>query len=279
MLARMPVAFVVLCLVIASAGGQAPARAKKMKEKEGVVGDANATAKVLKANGSKVDGLTLPDSFEVEYDEQFVEIQAQCKGPVTFLVLSTADRIKYRPGKKGETTITVGIPPKDCVVSVFAVGFLKEADEFTGWARCDIRVKGPPPTIPPPPGENGNGNGNVGNVPALGKDAKLHVTVVDDPRSRTPAVQALLNDAKMRQALLAAGHQLRIRDSSNANTKRLGFTAAAELIGLPALIIQINDGKPGAHPPVYAVRLPATAESLLALIAKLQSDPGGGRAE
>lgn len=224
-------------------------------------------------SNSKVIGLELPGDMDVNYDDQFVDVAAKCAGPVTFVVIATVDKLKYKNPRKGEKEITVGIPPTECVVTVFCVGYLKDTDEFTQWARCDIRVRGPPPPVPPPP-DPPPPVPPPGPPPGVLKAAKFHVTIVEDPRTRTAATAALLANVKLRAQLAASGHTLRVRDVQNENTKRLGFSAAAERVGGTALILQLNDGKPGAHPPVGGtpVKLPATADALLAYIAKLQGD-------
>ena len=207
-----------------------------------------------------VPGLKLPNNFSVPYDEGFVTIKAECTGPVEWIVLTTAEKVKYKvTGKE----LDVAIPPKSCVITIFCYGVVD--GKPTRAARVDIDVQGPQP--PPGPGPV---------PPPIPVTGKLIVTVVEDPLKRDPQYQLITHwvasSAKIRQA----GHTTflkSIRDKAiqtwldTAAKQNEQFRQALQLAGTPVVIIQsAENGRL-----LGAIPCPKTAEDLLRILAQ-----GGG---
>jgi len=235
--------------------------AAKPEEKDKSVNDPDEYAKKVGASANEVEGLKLPAPMKVDHDEQFVEVTADCAGPVTWVVLGTAKKIKYKLPPKGGKTIIVGIPPENCTIAIFCVGWLK--DDFTHWARTDIVVqdaRGPPDNKDDPP----DTPDTVGRLLPAG--TKLHLTLIENPALRTEETANVIASTKLRRFLIDNGHSFRVRDQADKSV--ISFKNAAKDIGLPALFAQINDGKPGVHPAVFKVKLPATDDAVIALVKK-----------
>lgn len=202
---------------------------------------------------NKVPGLSLPPSFSVPFDEGFVTVKAECSGPVDWVVLTTAKKVKYKAKDK---EVDISIPPLECTVTVFAYGYV--GSKLTRAARCDIQVVGPkdkpepspspaptPAPVPPPvPGPDPT------PVPVQGN---LIVTVVEDPLKRDLSYTTITKWFSTAAKLQAAGHRPFLKSIRDPAIKNWLDTAAAkdqklaEAIthaGLPMMILQDARGKP-----------------------------------
>jgi hypothetical protein len=243
-------------------------------ERTGSVGNPDTTAKQLGATGSEVTDLNLPKNFEVDYDEMFVDISAECKGPVTWLVVSTSEKIKYKLAKDGDTTVTVGVPPHECVISVFCVGFVD--GHFTNWARTDVYVHGPqaPPGPQPTPGPQPQPQTppQQTHPMPLPVGSRLQYTIIEDVRARTYQTKSIIESPNVRQAI-GPTNIFRVRDVSDPVVATFIAFIQKKQVPLPALFVQINDGTRTPKPPLWYGPLPHTEAEMIALIQSLQ----GGR--
>lgn len=261
-----------------SVGTQPVARPRKRGpiERTGNKGDPDVTARSLGATGSEVTDLKLPNSFEVDFDEMFVDVAADCKGPVTWLVVSTSEKIKYKLAREGDTTITVGIPPHECVISVFCVGFVD--GHFTNWARTDITVHAQNPQPPPPdkpqpgPAPTPTPTPPAPQPTPVPVGARLQYTVIENAQARTYETKTIIESPTVRQAI-GPTNIFRVRDASDPLVATFVAFLQKHSIPTPALFVQINDGTRTPKPPLWVGPLPRTEAEMVALVQRLQ----GGR--
>jgi hypothetical protein len=292
-MARMPVISFISMLLLAASMAAAPAQqrnpppdgngreAERPKveheqerpkvERTGSVDNPESTARTLQATGPNVPDLKLPTGYEVNYDDMFTDVTAECNGPVTWLVVSNTEKVKYKLHKDGDTTITVGIPPRECVISVFCVGFVN--NHFTNWARTDIHVKANQGPRPPPGPEPGPGPGPTPGPGPLPTPApagtKLQFTIVEDPLARTVETRNVVESIKARQTL-APGNILRDRNVNDPLLATFKSYLASKGIPTPAIVVQTYDGTRTPKPPLYAGPLPKTEAELVQLINTIQ---------
>jgi hypothetical protein len=95
--------------------------------------------------GNKVDGLELPKPMIVKPDEGFVVLEAKCKGPVKWLLVSEG-KVKYLENINNSVTVAV---PKKGEVAVFAIGLVE--NKMTDFAVTTLTAEKPPakPVTPP----------------------------------------------------------------------------------------------------------------------------------
>lgn len=244
-------------------------------EKTGTRGDPEVTARSLGATGSEVPDLKLPKSFEADFDDMFVDVTAECKGPVTWLVVSTSEKIKYKLAKEGDPVVTVGIPPRECVISVFCVGFVE--GRFTNWARTDIFVHAQNPQPPPEPAPAPQPAPAPGPQPQpqpmpIPVGSRLQYTIIEDPRARTFETKSIIESPTVRQAI-GATNVFRVKDAADPLVATFLAFLQKRQVGLPALFVQINDGTRTPKPPLWFGPLPRTEAEMVALVQRLQ----GGR--
>ncbi len=213
----------------------------------------NTDTKKKLDSGNEVPGLKLPASQTVEYDEGFTTLKAECAGPVKWLVLSTAPKVKFKISATTPKEIDIGIPPYKCVITVFAVGYV--SNKFTGFARTDLTINGPPQPAPPDP--------NPDPTPDPKPDVKtpLHLTIIDDPAARTPATAKVINSQDMRNALKAKKILIRVYSKNDPEIKTKKFETVLQKYGTPMVILQDNTGKG-----LIIGKLPATSDEVLKLV-------------
>lgn len=196
----------------------------------------NDTAK-SQLSSNEVDGLKLPTSQQVKFDEGFITVSAECKGTVQWLVLSTNAKVKYKINPATPNDIDLAIPPYDSIITLFAVGLVD--GKLTKFARTDITVKGPeppdpgptPPPQPPPPPPR---------PPEVIKP--LHLTIIEDPIARTPNITSIITSPELANRMKAKGVIYRVYGKNDPVVKNKGFDRAIAEFGLPLFILQDNAG-------------------------------------
>jgi len=159
-------------------------------------------------------GIKLPAPYVIKASEQWTDITAECKGPVSWLVLSTTEKVKYK--KRTPNTITVGIPNKTCVITIYAIG-LVDAKQ-TSFVRTDISVDdGTAPRPPPGPGPSPG--------PVKGT---VHITIIEDAAQRAPELAAILDSPTIGQKLPTPDFQLHLLSAQSPVTKAKGFDKKIE---------------------------------------------------
>jgi hypothetical protein len=91
-----------------------------------------------KETPNKVENLTLPPDIQVDPDEGFVVIKADCKGSVKWLVLSNKPT-KYLAYETSNTLI-LGVPSSG-TITIFAIGLCD--GKQTEYAKTVVSVKAP----------------------------------------------------------------------------------------------------------------------------------------
>lgn len=211
---------------------------------------------------NETQGVKLPDNFTVPYDEGFVTVKAESTGDVEWLILTTAEKIKYKKDVPNKA-IDIAIPPKDSVISVFCWAAIN--GKPTKAARCDITVKGPNGPAPNP-----NPGPTPTPTPIPVPKGSLILTVIEDPTARDPSYTLLTRWVDTEQKLIAAGHKpylKSIKDPviknwlNNASDMNAKFKDAVAKAGIPMVIIQGSDGS------IFAVLpCPKTEAELLTAI-------------
>lgn len=196
----------------------------------------------------EVPGLKLPAPQQVNHDESFITITAECEGEVQWLVLSSSEKIKYKIAKGQTTDIDVGIPPNECIITLFAVGLVD--GKMTPFARTDIVVKGPAPPNPEPPAPPGN------------LKLPLHVTVIEDPLKRTPAIRSVVESLQLRQQLQQRNALMRVYAHNDPKVAEKKLDRLVLQYGVPLLVIQDATGALAGQP----TTLPSTPEGVLAAV-------------
>jgi len=203
-----------------------------------------------KANtANKADGISLPPDMTVKNDEGFVSIQAECKGDVKFLVISS---IKVKYVANGNTVI-VSIPCAGGVITVFAIGNV--GGKLTDFVSTNIQIS--PASAPPGPAPPGPG-------PATPAKGPLHVTFVLDLNNTTQQVAQLLNSPTLRKSVTDAGNFFRIYDKSSPVVAQRGLDKVLQQVGgNNAMIVQTEQGAV-----VSATPIPATEAEVTAILKK-----------
>lgn len=211
---------------------------------------------------NKTAGLELPPDQNVEFDEGFIPIQAQCKGDVKWLVVSQV-KVKYitTPGN----SLIVSVPPQGGVISVFAVGLVD--GKITEFVRTNITVKGIGPTPPNPPPNPPILPPNPPNPPPnppnpAPQAGPLHITFVVDLNNTTPELAQVLNSQSIQQAVKGKGNFLRLYDmKSPIVAQRKLDTFVTKVGGSAVMIVQNNAGQV-----LQAIAIPRTEPEVLAII-------------
>lgn len=186
------------------------------------------------ATASSVPGLDIPPDQTVNYDEGFVNLQAKCKGPVKWLVVSGI-KVKYITVAQ-TNSIIISVPPQAGAINVFAIGLVD--GNMTDYARSVITINGPVPG--PAPGPNPGPNPGPAPIPS----GKLHVTLLVDMNNVTPELAKLVNSETLRKAITGSGNWFRLYDlkSPIVATKKLDVVAQ-KVGGSSVMIIQSDDGR------------------------------------
>lgn len=198
--------------------------------------------------GNVVPGLALPGPQTVNYDDQFITVTATCKGDIQWLVLSTSDTIKYKIAKGQTAEIDVGIPPTECLITLFAVGLVD--GKMTPFARTDITVKGPAPPGPAP-----------STLPSNIK-LPLHLTIIEDPAKRTDAIKTVIESVQLRQQLQQKNTIMRIYVNNDPMIAAKKMDTLLTKYSLPLMVLQDSTGALVAQP----VTLPATIDGVLTAV-------------
>jgi hypothetical protein len=144
-------------------------------------------------------------------------------------------------------------PPGHYAIHVDYVDFKKE---LWGDASATVSIVGEGPLPPPGPGP--------GPTPPPGPvTGPAWAIIVEQTEQRTPQQAAVLNDAAMWDRLRGKGHKWRIYDADNPPAASKGFVAAANKVGIPALLIITDAGKL-----VDAMKMPETSEGIEAALKK-----------
>jgi hypothetical protein len=209
-----------------------------------------------KAGPHAVEGLVLPEASEISYTEGFVDLQAQTKGTVKWLVLSTSTKVKFRVRESLPNEITIAVPPFEAAITVFAIAVVD--GKQTEFARTDLVIKGPTNPLPPP-----------GPGPPDPKPGPLtppfYLSIVEDPATRTPGINSIVGDAELRESLKTKQVKMRVFSAGNAaDLKRFNFDEAVKAKGVPLMILQDKTGKG-----VAVERLPADKAAFLKRLGEL----------
>lgn len=193
-----------------------------------------------------VDGLKLPAPQTVPFDEGYINLSADTKGTVKWLVLSTSTKLKFRVSPTSPNEITVAVPPYETSMVIFAIAQVD--GKMTDFARTEVNVTGgtKPPDNPP---------ANV-KLP-------LHLSIVEDPGARTPAIRAIIDDPALRDRLKSKQILFRaFATADKVDLQRFRFDGIVATHGVPVMILQDNDGKA-----LVIQRLPADQAELLKILA------------
>lgn len=213
--------------------------------------ETNAKAKTTAtpATTNKADGIELPADTKVGYDEGFVPIQADCKGPVKFIVVVNQG-VKVKSTVNDATnTIIVSIPPQGGVISVYAVGLVDS--KLTDPVLTTITVAAPAGTPSPSPPNSTTLAG------------PLNITFVLNLNQATPAIAKVLNSEKLRKTITDAGNFFRIYDKADPAVAKAGMDKVLlQSGGTSVMIIQRSDGSLATIP----VAIPNTEAEVLAKI-------------
>jgi hypothetical protein len=190
---------------------------------------AKATETISATNST--DGLELPPDQTVRFDEGFVTIQAKCSGEVKWLVVSSV-KIKYFT--LPSNAIIVSVPPQGGLVTVFAVGLVK--DKLTDFARTSI-------TVSPGPCDPGPFPGPFPGPDPFPAAKAMHVTIIADANAVTPALGQILDSQKVKDLIKAKNGIYRLYDVSDPVLKQKGLDrVVAASGGAPIVIVQRSDG-------------------------------------
>jgi len=232
-----------------------PAWAQPELDEKGDSPKGPPAAQAPKANtANKADGISLPPDATVRSDEGFVSIQAECKGDVKFLVISSV-KVKYITNGN---TVIVSIPCTGGVITVFAIGNV--GGKMTDFVSTNIQISSasaPPGPAPPGP-----------NPPGPAAKGPFHVTFVLDLNNTTPQVAQLLNNPNLRKSVTDAGHFFRIYDKSSPVVAQRGLDKVMQQVGgNNAMIVQTDQGAV-----VSATPIPASEAEVMGILRK-----AGGR--
>lgn len=200
---------------------------------------------------NKVSGLELPADQTINYDEGFVNIQAQCKGEVKWLVVSS---LKVKFVQVPNNALIISVPPQSTTITIFAVGLVD--GKQTEFARTNIQVGG----APNPMGANPNISGTNPGV----KAGPFHVTFVVDMNQATPEIAQMLNSPTLRQGITAKGNFFRIYDIKSPIIKQKKIDLAIANLGSNCIVIQNNEGTV-----VTAQPLPKNEQEIFQIVNKL----------
>lgn len=214
--------FIVLISFVATTYGQPPAPVPPTQE--------------ALLSASKVEGLELPASQTVNFDEGFVNLQAKCKGEVRWLVVA-GSKVKYIVIPQ-TNSIIISIPPQQATITVFAVGLVD--GKLTEFASTNIIVsQGPAPNPPPNPPPNPNPGPNP--PPITGS---LHITFFVDKNNITPELAQVLNSQNLIQYITQRNSFFRLYDlkSPIVAQKKLDVIVA-KVGGSAVIVIQNSNGQ------------------------------------
>lgn len=210
----------------------------------------------------QVPGLELPVDQIVAADEGFVVIEARSKGPVQFLVIGSAAKVKF---VQSGNTIVVSVPPPGGNVAVYAVAMIDVDGKsaLTEFARTVITTKGSLPPVPPTP--------PTPPVPPVPPDVKpiagkLSVAIIEDPTTRTPELAALINSASVRQLLASGQHTIRVFDVKDQSLNTNGLNQVMQRLGVTAPVVIVADAGGVIR---HHQKLPIPEADLLATLRKL----------
>jgi hypothetical protein len=179
------------------------------------------------ALSNSATGITLPAGFTKTVADQYVDVSADCKGPVTWLITSATVVPKYTD--RGNNTVTVGIPNTAAVISVYAVGLVD--GKLTTFVRTDITVLAADPNAqpqpPPAPGPTPVTPTPVTPTPApVAASPPYHVSIVEDPtQQRAPALAQILDSPTITTTLAPPNYKLYDLDISSDLVKAKGLAA------------------------------------------------------
>jgi hypothetical protein len=184
-------------------------------------------------------------------------LKAKVGKVLTIKATGHAKKVGWIQGKGPAEADFIVHSPKEChfvasVPGVYSVVAFADVSGALISAETVVQVEGvvpPPPPIPPvppvPPGPSGQ---------------KLFVSVFLDETTKTPAQGKLLDSASLRNALKAAGHDLRVFDPSSPTAQKFSkFTAP---VGFPCVVLQLKEGSDKGKV-LKAVPLPKTEEDFL----------------
>jgi hypothetical protein len=222
----------------------------------------------LPSIGNKVDGLALPDNFTVPSEKGLITIRASTEGRVQWFAFGTAPVEAQVAGN----SIVLSVPRERAILTVLATALIVRKDPAgqvieaaqTQFAACLITVEGPKGGT----GSGGSG-GSAGNPPRA--TGQIYVTIVEDPAARTPALAAIINSAKVKEAVGNPTH-FKAVDNRDPWLKMVGIgDALASAKQLPAIVIQERKQPTDKIAPViWAQPLPATEEQTVELIRKIR---------
>jgi len=224
-----------------------PAWAQPEPDEKGDGPKGPPAASAPKAN--KAEGISLPPDSTVRNDEGFVSIQAECKGDVKFLVISSV-KVKY---VTNGNTVIVSIPCAGGVITVFAIGNV--GGKMTDFVSTNIQItSAAAPPGPTPPGPS----------PPASVKGPLHVTFVLDLNNTTPQVAQMLNSPTLRKSVTDAGNFFRIYDKSSPVVAQRGMDKVMQQVGgNNAMIVQTEQGAV-----VSATPIPASEAEVMNILKK-----------
>lgn len=158
------------------------------------------------ALSNEATGIKLPNNFTKTVADQYVDVQADCKGQVSWLITSATITPKYTD--RGNNTVTVGIPNTPAVITVYAIGLVD--GKLTTFVRTDITVMAADPNVqpqPPPAPTPGPTPGPAPNPPVAG-GTPYHVSIVEDASKRTPELAQILDSPTINNKLAPPDYKL-----------------------------------------------------------------------
>jgi hypothetical protein len=217
-------------------------------------------AAIAAATTNKTDGLEVPASQTVNYDEGFISLAATTDGTVKWLVISTAPKVKFKVNPTLPNEIDIAIPPFESTLTVYAVAVVE--GKLTDYVRTDITIKGPNRPDPVPPDPNPTPPPLPPVPPTPDVVYPLYVSIVEDPSKRTPELTALLTDKDLQTKLAAKNIKFRVYGVNDPIVKEKKYDAVFAKYGSATLILQDKTGKA-----LVLSKSPETVTDLLKLLA------------
>jgi hypothetical protein len=205
-----------------------------------------------------VEGLKLSPNVTVP-PGKLVRVTATCDGPVSFLILPSADFAVEAEEEPEQKRVLVVAPEDSQAVLVIAVGFVE--GKPTPFARSYILSAKAGPGGEDDPGKKPRPPPKPDPVKPL-PVGKLHVTLVLDYATLAPPAATLANSPSLHKSLADAGHALHVLAATAPEVAARRLDRFVKEAGGPAVVV-VQDEKGKV---LRAVRLPGTEAELLALI-------------
>lgn len=210
---------------------------------------------------ASVPGLELPDDMKVNFDEGFITIQAKCKGEVKWLIVSQ-ERVKYVAIPQS-SQIIISIPPKKCLINVFAVGLVD--GKLTEFARTNIVVDVNGPNPPPTPTPNPPNPTPVPVPPIPVTTGPLEMLFFVDLKEPSPEIAKIVNSQTLIKSINDKGHTFRRYDIDGPIPAQRNLTKAIQDVNSRNVLIFVDRNQLV----VDKLPIPRTEAEVQAVIQKL----------